>query len=364
MMYEKDNSMKLLNFRTFLDINNIGYRKDYILKYETYFKMGGKVHSFVMPKSLEEMKKILGFLSENGINYKIIGLTTNVYLLDELEYSIIITTKYLTSLEITSHGIKAECGFSLQEFVRVTLLESSTGYEGLEGIPGSIGGALVMNAGAYGYTISDNLISVTCLTPDQKIITLEKEDCFFYHRHSVFKEKKEWVVLSALFKLIPDKQSQIAQKIETYHIARHSYQEFAYPNLGSMFSVKGDFYREFVKRDKFYYLLTFILKVLYKNPAIKLIMRKNPNNKIFNRLIQKYLLPKKITHTYSSKSMNILVNDGRSNIDQILDYISLLKENLHPETPIENEIVIAPIIGESDETKKIIDKINSRGLLT
>ncbi|MDA3946042.1 MAG: FAD-binding protein [Helicobacteraceae bacterium] len=356
--------MQLSNFRTHLDTNNISYKKEYLLKYETYFKMGGKVHTFVMPKNLIELEQAVDYLTQTGNEYKIIGLTTNVYLLDELEYTIIITTKYLTSLKRTPEGIEVECGYPLQEFVRVTLLESSTGYEGLEGIPGSIGGAIVMNAGAYGSAISDNLISISCLTSDQKIITLKKEQCSFNHRNSIFKEKKDWVVLSALFKLTPGKQSEIAQKIETYHIARHSYQEFAYPNLGSIFSVQGDFYREFVKQDTLYYMLCYVLKIFYKNPVMKFIMRKNPNNIVFNKLLQKYLLPQEITHTYSSKSMNILVNDGRSEIDKILNYLALVKENLDSKTSIENEIVISPVIVKDDETKKIIDKINASGLLS
>ncbi|MCK5537085.1 MAG: FAD-binding protein, partial [Bacteroidales bacterium] len=254
-------------------------------------------------------------------------------------------------------------GYSLQDFVRVMLLESSTGYEGLEGIPGSIGGALVMNAGAYDSTISDNLTSVTYLTKDAEIVIGTKEECSFDHRGSIFKENKDLVILSAVFKLIPGTQSEIANKMEIYHIARHSYQEFSYPNLGTMFSVKGDFYREFVNNHIFYYYLCYILKVLYKNPLIKFIMRRNPNNKIFNRLLQKYIEPKEITHTYSSKSMNILLNDGLSNLDTMLDYISLLKENLNSETPIENEIVISPILTETDEAKKIINKINAKGLI-
>ncbi len=356
--------MQLTNFRVFLDTNHISYKKDYLLKYETYFKMGGKVNSFVMPNNIDELVLVINYLRKNDLEFKIIGLTTNVYFIDELEYSVIISTKKLTSLQIIDDVIQVECGYSLQEFVRVTLLEQSTGYEGLEGIPGSIAGALVMNAGAYGYTISDHLLSVICLAEDQKTIILDKKTCAFNHRNSLFKENKDWIILSATFELIPAKQFEIASKIETYHIARHTYQEFAYPNLGSMFSVKDDFYREFVRNDRLYHLICYILKILYKNPLTKFVMRKNPNNKIFNRLIQNYLLPKEIIHTYSSKSMNILVNDGISDIYQISDHISLLKENLKAETPIENEIIVAPILEENDETNSIIDKIKSRGLLT
>lgn len=356
--------MQLTNFKTFLDTNQISYKKDYLLKYETYFKMGGKVNSFVIPNNIDEFILVITYLRNNDLEFKTIGLTTNVYFLDELEYSVIISTKNLTSLQIMDDVIQVECGYSLQEFVRVTLLEQSSGYEGLEGIPGSIGGAIVMNAGAYGYTISDHIISVTCLTSEKETITLNKTETHFSHRNSIFKINKDWIVLSAQFKLTKAKSAVIAKKIETFHIARHTYQEFSYPNLGSLFSIKGDFYTEFFTKNKTYSTMCFMLKVVYKNPLTKFIMRKNPNNTVFNKLVQRYLLPSSIEHRYSGKSMNILINDGISKTDQLLDYISLLKENLKAETPIENEIVIGPIIKENDKIKNIIDKIKSRGLLT
>jgi len=356
--------MKLTNFRFFLDTNHINYKKDHLLKYETYFKMGGSVHSFVVPNTIDELINIINYLRKDDLEFKIIGFTTNVYFIDEFEYSVIISTKNLTSLQISNNEIKVECGYSLQDFVRVTLLERSTGYEGLEGIPGSIGGALVMNAGAYGYTISNHIVNVTCLTPEQNVIVLDKNACEFNHRSSILKKNKDWIILSAVFRLIPARQSDIANNIEMFHIARHTYQEYTYPNLGSMFSVKDDFYLEFLNKNRIYYFICYILKIIYKNPFTKFMMRKNPNNKIFNKLIYTYLLPKKVTHTYSSKSMNILVNNGTSDTNQILDYLSLVKNNLNTTTPIENEVIISPIINGDSKTKNIIDLIESKGLLS
>lgn len=352
--------MKLTNFRIFLDSNHISYKKDYLLKYETYFKMGGTVNSFVIPNNIDELAIVINYLRKNNLEFKIIGLTTNVYFIDELEYSVIISTKNLTSLQITNDAIQVDCGYSLQDFVRVTLLEQSTGYEGLEGVPGSIGGAIVMNAGAYGYTISDNIISITCLTSEKEIITLNKEETNFSHRNSIFKIHKDWIVLSAQFKLIKAESAVIAKKIETFHIARHTYQEFSYPNLGSLFSIKGDFYTEFFTKDKIYSTMCFILKVIYKNPFTKFLMRKNPNNIVFNKLIERYLMPNKIENRYSNKSMNILINDGITQTDQLLGYITLLKENLSSDSPIENEIVLEALLNK-DQTIINLEKMIQKG---
>lgn len=344
-------TVQLSNFRGFLDANKIGYKKDYLLKYETYFKMGGKADTFVLPGDVDELACVVKYLRENFIEFKIVGLTTNVFFIDELDYSVIISTKNLSSLHVTGDVIQVDCGYSLQDLVRVSLLEQSAGYEGLEGIPGSVGGAIVMNAGAYGYTISDNLICVTCLTSENEIVTINKKEILFSHRNSIFRVNKDWVVLSAQFKLIRSDSSYIAKKIEIFHIARHRYQDFTYPNLGSLFSIKGDFYTELFKTSKIFSAMCFLLKIVYKNPFSKSIMRVNPNNIVFNKLVKRYLLPKEIKNRYSDKSMNILLNDGVSSTDDLLNYISLLKERLSSDSPIENEIIIEPVLNNEKKIK-------------
>ena len=368
LMMEKDlmntdMNNRLDRLRVYLDDNKIIYKKNHQIKYETYFKMGGVVHTFILPTCLEDLILLLKYLSNEKIKYKILGLTTNVFILDEFEYSIFISTRFLTKVTINKNTIEVECGYSIEDFTRISLLKSSTGYEGLEGIPGSIGGGIIMNAGAYGFTISDHINTVTCLNPSLEVVILNKEKCLFTHRNSLFKNTSDWTILSVNFKIIDGERIKISKKMEDYHIARHSYQEFSYPTLGSLFSVKSDFYREFLKKNIFYYFTLLFLKLIYKNPFIKFIMRKNPNNKIFNKLISIYLAPKKIEHTYSVKSMNILINDGSSKTNDILDYITLLRNHLDENVLIENEIIISPLLNQNKTTTECIKNMKYKGLI-
>jgi UDP-N-acetylmuramate dehydrogenase len=342
-MLNEQNIEKIL---IFLQSNFIPHKENHLLKYDTYFKTGGVARIYIEPNSKSKFIDLIGRLTNDGLPYKIIGSTSNIYLLDELKYSIIISTKSLRQLSINNNILEVEAGYQLEDLVRVALINNASGFEGLEGIPGSIGGGIFMNAGAYGYCISDNLISVTVLNNLAEVLEMTKDECKFTHRFSTFKENSNYIILSAKFHLVAGDQNSIANKIRTFHIARHSYQEFSYPNLGSLFSVKGDFYREFFRNDTKYKTYCFLLKVLLRNPFSKFLLRKNPNNKLFNRLLIKYINSSKIYLPVSDKSFNILINDGSSNFIQKYNHINELKKYLKNSTPIENEFVFEPLMDE------------------
>jgi|GEM_PF-1160182 len=339
----------------YLNSNNINYKKNHKIKYETYFKTGGIVKLFITPNTYEDFKNIVNMLNKENFEYKIIGFTSNILLLDEIDYSIIISTKNLTNLEITSDIVTVEAGYSLQDFVRVAVINKAKGYEGLEGIPASIGGAIFMNAGAYGYSISENLISVECIDKDNNFIILNKNECNFSYRDSLFKQNPKYTILRAKFKLVEGNRDEIQKKIEIFHIARHSYQDFVYPNLGSMISLKGDIYHKIMKKSFKYNIIYWILKYIYKNPVTKFINRKRANNVVFNKLLLIYLRNKKdinLKYTMSTKSANILINDGTVSSKEIIEYIYLVHDLIDKKFHIENEIVIEPVysISESFET--------------
>lgn len=354
--------MPLQKLNHFLNDTRISYKQNHLLKYETYFKTGGLAQFFILPHTIEEMKSLLCYLNSEHISYKVIGFTSNIYLLDELEYTVIISTKNLNEVHIKDKEMHLSTGYSVEAFSRLMLLEQSAGYEGLEGIPASIGGAILMNASAYGTAISDHLLSVTYLNQDNEIKTIDKESCLFTHRNSFFKQNNTRIILSASFRINQGKSQEISHKMQSYHSARHSYQEFSYPNLGTMFAVNGDFYREFVKNNRFYYLSCYALKVIYKNPLMKFFMRKNPHNRVFNRLLKRYLAPQDLCHPYSQKSMNILINHGASSLEERLEYLKIIKSNLHEDTQIENELVLSPIVA-NEKNSKVIRQIQDKGLL-
>ncbi|MCK5402459.1 MAG: FAD-binding protein, partial [Flavobacteriaceae bacterium] len=259
----------------FLKNNYCAFQKDYLIKYDTYFKTGGRVKFFLMPLSVDELKYVISYLQKHNLHFKIIGFTSNLFLLDEVEYSVIISTKNLKKVNKNEKGFCVEAGYALSDLVRIAIINQAKGFEGLEGIPASVGGALFMNAGAYGHSISDNLISVDCINQDNDIITLTKEECGFSYRTSIFKNGN-YIIVSARFNFIKGDRLTIAKNVETFHIARHSYQDFVYPNLGSMISIPINIYQRILKKDKTYIFKYWLLKYIYKNPFIKFINRKRP----------------------------------------------------------------------------------------
>ena len=334
------------DIENFLKKTYIAYKKDYKIKYETYFKMGGNVKLFISPNEFNQFKELIIFLKKINISFKIIGFTSNIILLDELKYFVIISTKNLTKLIVENNTIEVEAGYSLQDFVKVTVINQSKGFEGLEGIPASMGGAIFMNAGAYGDNISDNLISLECIDDNNNFITLKKDECDFQYRNSLFKKNNNYSIIRAKFQLNKGDRKNIQKKIEIFHSARHSYQDFTYPNLGSMISLTGDIYSKIIKKSLKYNLLYWILKYLYKNPISKFINRKRANNKVFNKLILNYLKKEKninMEYILSSKNANILINDGTTSSKKIIDYIYLMHDLLDRKFHIENEIVLEPI---------------------
>ncbi len=340
-------SEKELNeLNDFLEKENCLFFKDYVIKYETYFKTGGKIKFFLTPISIDQFKLVVNYLFKNKLDYKIIGFTSNLLLLDEVEYSIIISTKNLVKVEVEDNMVSVESGYALSNLVRVALMHQAKGFEGLEGIPASLGGAIFMNAGAYGHSVSDNLVSVDCIDENNNHVTLSKEECNFSYRTSVFKSGS-YIILSGKFRLPKGDREEIARKIETYHIARHSYQDFVYPNLGSMISIPINLYQRILKNDKVYTMRYWFLKYIHKNPLMKLINRKKPNQLVFNKLQLKYLKSKKnieFDYNMSIKSSNILINDGTVDTKEIMNYVFTTYHLLDKEYHIENEILIGPTV--------------------
>ncbi len=355
-MNHKEKLKEVINY---LDNNKITFQKDYLIKYDTWFKMGGNVKLFISPQDYIKFKSIIIFLNQNKITYKVIGFTSNILFLDEIEYSIIISTKNLTYLSISENIAIVDTGYALQDFVRVAIMNQAKGFEGLEGIPGTIGGGIFMNAGAYNDCVSDNLLSVECINDNNDIITLNKQDCQFGHRDSIFKNS-QFMILRASFIFVKGDREKIEKKVEKYHIARHSYQEWSYPNLGSMISMAGNIYHKIVRHNHYYHSIYWILKYIYKNPVSKFINRKSPNNKIFNYLLKHYLMAEfqsKLKYIPSNKSVNILINDGTVKSKDIVNFIFFLHDLINREFKIENEIVISPvhsINSEFEDTFRLI----------
>lgn len=347
--------------RDFMDAQEIPYLENCNLREKTYFKSEGFVRLISYPKNKEQLRIIIIYLSQNNIDYKIIGETTNLLFLDSIYYGLFISTKFIDGLLIDNNKVTVDSGRSLPDFVRFLASHAFGGLEGLEGIPGTIGGALFMNAGAYGYKISDHIDSVMCIKKNGDIIELKKKNCSFSERSSIFKQNSEFVILSATFKLNVSDQKKIEENIHRYHIARHSYQEWSLPNLGSAFVCPNGVYNSIVfdkKINKFQFILT---KKIFFNKFSRFLNRKKPSYKKLNYLIIKNHNLSYFYLCQTDKNINTIVNRGQSSLDTI-NYLYKLKTIFSSDVSLENEIVNQCIFKVKNEeayinTVKLIAKI-------
>lgn len=343
----------------FLKDNNINFSENINIKYKSYFKSGGEVRLYIEPSGVSALEVLLNYLNKKKVEYKIIGGTTNILFFDEIKYGIFISTKQVNNISFSgSNEVRVECGYYIQDFVRSALVNGLGGIEGIEGIPGTLGGAVFMNAEAYGFSISDFIVSVTCLDDSGKKIIIEKKDCEFLYRESIFKKNPNLKILYADFCLPSIKKEESQKKIEIYHIARHAYQEFSYPTLGSIFSTRKNIYLTMLKvKGFFYYYLGLVLKLIFRNPLIKRI-RKYPSFEEMNFLILRSGYFKETRQKISKKTINTLINDGESNSIDMIKYIWEMHCVLDG-CPIENELLVWPLDKESqEENMNFLSKID------
>lgn len=182
------------------------------------YKTGGRAKFFITPKSVKSLADTVLFCEENGIKYFILGNGTNVLFSDKGFNGAIIRTCAIKGIKRDEDGVIAYCGESLSALCKFALGNSLTGIEELSGIPGSVGGAAVMNAGAFGKSFSEVAEEISALK-DGKIVKCRASDCGFSYRNSKFKCGRE-IVLSAKIRLFSDDKSDIIKRTEEFAVLR------------------------------------------------------------------------------------------------------------------------------------------------
>ncbi len=206
----------------------------------TTFKVGGVAEYFVTPPSLQSLSNVIKKLSEEKIEYYLLGNGSNVIVRDGGYKGIIIKIgEGFENIEINldedGNGmLRVGAGVLLSKAAKVAAENELTGMETLAGIPGSVGGAVVMNAGAYGGEIKDVLLSVNLMDCNGDIFELSADKLDLSYRHSIVEENK-YIVLEAVFKLCKGKKEEIKEKMMQLSIARREKQPLEYPSAGSTF---------------------------------------------------------------------------------------------------------------------------------
>ena len=208
---------------------------DELMSRHTTFRVGGPADFFVTPKAKEEVRNVIRICKEAGMPYYIIGNGSNL-LVSDAGYRGVIVQIYKEMNEVKVEGdlVKAQAGALLSGIAAKALGAELSGFEFASGIPGTIGGACVMNAGAYGGEMKDVLESVTVLTGEGKIIELDRNELELGYRTSVI-AKKGYIVLGAVLKLERGDGEKIKTYMDELKEKRVTKQPLEYPSAGSTF---------------------------------------------------------------------------------------------------------------------------------
>ena len=202
-------------------------------KYNTY-GIGGISKYLVMPEDIDDLSSLIKYLNKENIPWYVLGGGSNVILPDEDFDGAIIKLDKLNRVVIDNDIITAESGVSLGMFVNTLLDHGFVNYAHLMGIPGTLGGAIVGNAGAYNVSIFDYLISVSIIDADGNKKILNKEDIKYDYRYTEFKGKNS-IVVAASFKGIYGDVALVREEIQLNLEKRRNTQPLEYKNAGSVF---------------------------------------------------------------------------------------------------------------------------------
>ena len=205
------------------------------MKKHTTFRIGGPADYYLCPHSTEELQKILQICRENKLEFFILGNGSNLLVSDKGYRGVVIQLwKNFSDIETEDNTITAKAGALLSKVAAEALEESLTGMEFASGIPGTMGGAVMMNAGAYGGEMKDIIREVTVLTREGELLTLSKEEMNFGYRTSVVKEKG-YVVISAELQLRKGDREEIRKVMDELKERRVTKQPLDMPSAGSTF---------------------------------------------------------------------------------------------------------------------------------
>ena len=265
----------------------------------TTYKVGGNALALVYPNDVEDLIKLINYLKENKIKFKILGNGSNLIFSDETYEGVLIKLSEFNNLEINDTVVTVGSGYNL---VKLSLKTARMGLSGLEfaaGIPGTIGGAVFMNAGAYKMDMSYIVSEVKVLTPDMTVKTLYNKDLDFHYRSSFLQKNKDYICLEAKLVLKHGDVNKIMEVIADRKQRRLLTQPLEYPSAGSVF--------------------------------------RNPENDYAGRLIEELgYKGKNIGGAYvSEKHANFIINKDHATASDVRNLINEIKEKVKEKYGIE-----------------------------
>ena len=223
------------------ELNNKNIYFDELMSKHTSFKVGGPAECYIKAETVEDVRDSLKISKNNNIPITVVGNGSNILIKDTGVEGIVLKIG-IKNIEINQdkQTAKIGAGNQLSEVSHQMMQNNLSGFEELSGIPGTIGGAIKMNAGAHGKEMKDLITSVTAIDYEGEIRTFKNEECEFEYRNSIF-SKEKYIILEAEVKLEKGYKEEIQQKMVEYAIWRKEHQPLEYPNAGSTFKRGEDF---------------------------------------------------------------------------------------------------------------------------
>ncbi len=201
----------------------------------TTFKTGGCAEILISPTTIAELKNVVEFFYETATEYYVLGNGSNLLVSDEgLKKPVIYMDKNFSGIEVFEDCITAKAGEHLSSIAKRAAEESLTGFEFAAGIPGTLGGALIMNAGAYGGEMSDVVEAVSFIDPSGKEYVVSGEEMEFGYRESALMDTG-CIITGATLKLTRGNKEKILEKMNDLASRRREKQPLEYPSAGSTF---------------------------------------------------------------------------------------------------------------------------------
>ena len=200
----------------------------------TSIKVGGPADSLLFPRDVAELRKVVRYAKRKKIPILILGKGTNLVVRDKgIRGWVISLTQGMKKVQLDGDEVEAEAGLSLQRLVQFSIQKSLTGLEPFFGIPGTVGGGLAMNAGAWGVELKDILLSITLMNEDGGVVERPRQKLKFSYRRLAI--SPSWIILKGRFHLKKGRKKEILERVKSYSEMRKRTQPLDYPSAGSIF---------------------------------------------------------------------------------------------------------------------------------
>ncbi|MGA2316926.1 MAG: UDP-N-acetylmuramate dehydrogenase [Thermodesulfobacteriota bacterium] len=200
----------------------------------TSMKVGGPADSLLFPRNVDELSEVIRCARRKKIPFLILGKGTNLVVRDKgVRGWVISLIQGMKKIQIDGEVVEAEAGLSLQRLIQFSIQKGLTGLEPFFGIPGTVGGGLAMNAGAWGAELKDVLLSMTFMKEDGEIVERSRSRLRFSYRKLIL--PPSWIILKGRFQLKRGRKEEIFERVKSYSEMRKKKQPLDYPSAGSVF---------------------------------------------------------------------------------------------------------------------------------